>query len=57
MSDEETRTEADKVINNDPSDDKIDEPIDDLSDIENNISLDKAGKTTPERNNKLRKMT
>jgi polysaccharide deacetylase 2 family uncharacterized protein YibQ len=47
MSDEETKTEADKVTNNDPSDDGIDEP----SNIANNDLPDEPDETTPERNN------
>jgi polysaccharide deacetylase 2 family uncharacterized protein YibQ len=47
MSDEETKTEADKVTNNDPSDDGTDEP----SNIANNDLPDERDKTTPERNN------
>jgi polysaccharide deacetylase 2 family uncharacterized protein YibQ len=51
MSDEETKTEADKVINTGLSDDGIDGPVDDLSNLESNNPIDEPGKTTPERNN------
>lgn len=47
MSDEETKTEADKVTNNDSSDDRIDEP----SNIANNDLPDEPDETTPEKNN------
>ena len=52
MSDEEIKTDADKIIDNDPFDDEIDEPIDDPSDIEINDSPNGSDKTTLEGDNK-----